>query len=208
MVRKLPISSFSAVKVATWIILLTFSNPAFCERRGIIFAFNMGWPSSGLILGYGLTDKLAIEAHLAANACPTASWGSTVGISMKYRLIPDNEKFYLSAGWSKIASGPRSPHFRSRTDDQGNKYATYVTEGYSAGLKFGLGREFSINQEKGLAENVFWAVEGGLYLALKDEQWRITRKDGENVMSVEKEDFFFRKAPFFYTGPIFYSKRE
>ena len=179
--------------------MLTLSNPAFCERRGIIVAFNMGWPSSGLILGYGLTDKLAIEAHLAANACPTASWGTTVGISMKYRPIPDNEKFYLSAGWSKIADES------SRTDDQGNKY---VTAGYSAGLKFGLGREFSINQEKGLAENVFWAVEGGLYLALKDEQWRITLKDGENVISREEDRFFWRRSPFFHTGPIFYSKRE
>ena len=205
MTRKLPLFSLSIVKVTAWVILLTLSNPAYCERRGIIVAFNMGWPSSGLILGYGLTDKFAIEAHLAANACPTASWGTTVGISMKYRPIPDNEKFYLSVGWSKIADESRSPHFRPRTDDQGNKY---VTAGYSAGLKFGLGHEFSINQERGLVENVFWAIEGGLYLALKDENWRITLKDGEQVISGEEVDFFWRKSPFFHSGPIFYSKRE
>ena len=206
MTRKVPLFYLSAVKVATWLILLALSNPAFCERRGIIIAFTMGYFSrSGLILGYGFTDKLSIEAHLGANACATAAWSTTVGISMKYRPIPDNEKFYLLAGWSKIADESRSPHFRPRTDDQGNKY---VTAGYSTGLNFGLGREFSINQEKGLAENVFWAVEGGLYLALKDEKWRITLKDGEKAISAEKGDFFWRKSPFFHTGPIFYSKRE
>ena len=189
-----------------WVILLTLSNPAFCERRGIIIAFTIGWFSrSGLILGYGLTDKLSIEAHLGANACATAAGSTTVGISMKYRPIPDNEKFYLLAGWSKIANESPSLRLWPRTDEQGNRY---VTAGYSTGLNLGLGHEFSINQERGLAEKVFWAVEGGLYLSLKDEKWRITLKDGEQVISREEEDFFWRKSPFFHTGPIFYSKRE
>ncbi len=83
-----------------------------------------------------------------------------------------------------------------------------MTVGYSSGLNLGLGREFSINQEVGLAKNLFLGVEGGLYLALKDENWRITFKDGQEVISKEEERFFWRKSPFFHTGPIFYSKRE
>ena len=217
MTRKLPFFSLSIVKVATWVILLTLPNPAFCERRGIIIAFTMGgFSRTGLILGYGLTDKLSIEAHLGATACGTGVLSTTVGVSMKYRPIPDNEKFYLLAGWSKVAD--ESPLARrSKTEDelpyrrvpstdaQGNRY---VITGYSAGLNFGLGHEFSINQEKGLAEKVFWAVEGGLYLSLTDKQWRITLKDGEKVISEEEGDFFWRKSPFFHTGPIFYSKRD
>ena len=152
MTRKLPLFSLSAVKVATWVILLTLSNPAFCERRGIIIAFTMGgFSRSGLILGYGLTDKLSIEAHLGATACGTGVINTTVGISMKYRPIPDNEKFYLLAGWSKIpAESPLAgrskiddelPYRRvPRTDDQGNRY---VITGYSTGLNLGLGHEFS-----------------------------------------------------------------
>ncbi len=203
MTRKLPLFSLSIVKVTAWVILLALANPAFCARRGIIVAFTIGYFSkSGLILGYGLTDKLSIEAHLGVNACPTASDGTTWGISVKYRPI-DNEKFYLLAGWSKIADGSRDPHYYNIRDEH-----RYITAGYSSGLNLGLGREFSINQEVGFAKNVFWAVEGGLYLALKDEKWRITLKDGEHVISKEEERFFWRRFPFFHTGPIFYSKRE
>ena len=205
MTRRLPLFSLSIVKVVTWVILLTLSNPAFCERRGIIIAFTMGYFSkSGFILGYGVTDRISIEAHLGANACATASWSTTWGISMKYRPIADNEKFYLLAGWSKIFDESRSPRYYWK-NDQGNKYTTI---GYSSGLNLGLGREFSINQEVGLAKNLFWAVEGGLYLSLKDEKWRITLKDEEEVISKEEGDFFWRRSPFFHTGPIFYSKRD
>lgn len=190
-------------KVATWGILLTISNPAFCERGGVIFGFTMGFFSrTGLIVGYGLTDKLLIEAHLGASGCGTALFTTTWGISAKYRPIPDNEKFYLLAGWTKV--GSVSPH-HTPTDDQGN---LYVPGGYSSGLNFGLGREFSINQEVGLAKHLFWAVEGGLYQSLKDESWRTTFIGEEQVISKEERRAFWRRSPFFNTGFISYSKRE
>ena len=205
MIRKLPVVPLFIVKVTTCLILLSLANPAFCARRGIIVAFMLGYFSkSGLILGYGVTDRISIEAHFGANACATAAWSTTWGISAKYRPIADNEKFYLSAGWSKIFDESRFRRYYAR-DDAGNRYITVF---YSSGLNLGLGREFSINQEVGFAKNVFWGVEGGLYLALKDEQWRITFKDGEEVTSKDEGDFFWRKSPFFHTGPIFYSKRE
>ena len=203
MTQKLPILSLFLTKVATWIILLTISNPAFCERGGVIFGFTMGFFSrTGLIVGYGLTDKLLIEAHLGASGCGTALFSTTWGISAKYRPIPDNEKFYLLAGWTKIGTPP--PHHRL-TDNQGNRY---TTTGYNSGLNFGLGREFSINQEVGLAKHLFWAVEGGLYLSLKDENWRTTSIGGKEVISKEEERSFWRRSPFFNTGFISYSKRE
>lgn len=203
MTQKLPVLPLFLTKVAIWVILLTISNPAFCERGGVIFGLTMGFFSrTGLIVGYGLTDKLLIEAHLGASGCGTGLVSTTWGISAKYRPIPDNEKFYLLAGWTKI--GAPSPH-RRLTDDQGYEY---LPGGYSSGLNFGLGREFSINQEVGLAKHLFWAVEGGLYLSLKDEKWRITLKDGEEVISKEEDSFFWRRSPFFNTGFISYSKRE
>ena len=205
MTRRLPVFPLFIVKVITCLIFLSLANPAFCARRGFIVAFTIGYLSkSGFILGYGLTDKISIEAHLGVNACHAVSGGTTWGISAKYRPIADNEKFYLLAGWSKIADFvPREPRYYNIRDDH-----RYMTVGYSSGLNLGLGREFSINQEVGLAKNVFWAVEGGLYLALKDEKWRITLKDGENVISKEEDRFFWRRSPFFHTGPIFYSTRE
>ena len=203
MTQKLPVLPLFLTKVATWVILLTISNPAFCERGGVIFGFTMGFFSrTGLIVGYGLTDKLLIEAHLGLTGCGTALLTTTWGVSAKYRPIPDNEKFYLLAGWTKIGIPP--PHHMG-TDDQGNRY---LTTGYSRGLNFGLGREFSINQEAGLAKHLFWAVEGGLYLSLRDENRRITFKDGEEVISKEEERAFWRRSPFFNTGFISYSKRE
>ena len=202
--QKLPVSPLFLTKMATWVILLAISNPAFCERGGVIFGFTMGFFSrTGLIVGYGLTDKLLIEAHLGASGCGTGVVSTTWGISAKYRPIPDNEKFYLLAGWTKV--GDPSSGYPRLTDNQGNRY---ITKGYSSGLNLGLGREFSINQEVGLAKHLFWAVEGGLYLSLKDEHWRITLKDGEQVISTEEERFFWRRSPFFNTGPIFYSKRD
>ena len=205
MTRKLPVFPLFIVKVITLLILLSLANPAFCERRGVIVALTMGWFSrSGLILGYGVTDRISIEAHLGANACATAAWSTTWGISVKYRPIADNEKVYLLAGWSKIFDESRSRRYYWR-DEEENRY---ITVGYSSGLNLGLGREFSINQEVGLAKNVFWGVEGGLYLALKDENWRITFKDEQEVISTEEDRFFLRRSPFFHTGPIFYSKRE
>ena len=203
MTQKLPISPLFLTKVAAWLILLTISNPAFCERGGVIFGFTMGFFSrTGLIVGYGLTDKLLIEAHLGVSGCATAIFTTTWGISAKYRPIPDNEKFYLLAGWTKI--GTPSPH-RRLTDNQGNRY---TTTGYSNGLNLGLGREFSINQEVGLAKHLFWAVEGGLYLSLKDENWRTTFIGGEKVISKEERRSFWRGFPFFNTGLISYTKRE
>ncbi len=187
MTRKSPVFPLFIVKVITLLILLSLADPAFCARRGFIVGFTMGYFSkSGLILGYGLTDKISIEAHLGANACATAAWSTTWGISVKYRPITDNEKFYLLAGWSKIFDESRSRRYYRR-DDEGNRY---MTVGYSSGLNLGLGREFSINQEVGLAKNLFLGVEGGLYLALKDENWRITFKDGQEVISKEEERFF------------------
>ena len=201
MTQKLPVLPLFLTKVATWVILLTISNPAFCERGGVIFGFTMGFFSrTGLIVGYGLTDKLLIEAHLGVSGCGTGGVSTTWGISAKYRPIPDNEKFYLLAGWTKIGSSTR--YLR---DNQGNGY---MTTGYSRGLNFGLGREFSINQEVGLAKHLFWAVEGGLYLSLKDENWRTTFIGGEEVISKEEKRSFLRRFPFFNTGSIFYSKRE
>lgn len=203
MIQKLPVLPLFLTKVATWVILLTISNPAFCERGGVIFGFTMGFFSrTGLIVGYGLTDKLLIEAHLGVSGCATAIFTTTWGISAKYRPIPDNEKFYLLAGWTKIGVAP--PH-RTLTDDQGYEY---LPGGYSSGLNFGLGREFSINQEVGLAKHLFWAVEGGLYLSLKDEKWRTTFIGGERFISKEEERAFWRGSPFFNTGFISYSKRE
>lgn len=203
MTQKLPILPLFLTKVAPWVILLTISNPAFCERGGVIFGLTMGFFSrTGLMIGYGLTDKLLIEAHLGGSGCGTALLSTTWGISAKYRPIPDNEKFYLLAGWTKIGTPP--PHHRL-TDNQGNRY---IPGGYSSGLNFGLGREFSINQEVGLAKHLFWAVEGGLYLSLKDENWRTTFIGGEKVISKEEGRSFWRRSPFFNTGLISYSKRE
>ena len=204
MTQKLPVLPLFLTKVGTWIILLTISNPAFCERGGVIFGLTMGFFSrTGLIVGYGLTDKLLIEAHLGASGCGTGIASMTWGISAKYRPIPDNEKFYLLAGWTKVES-PSSPH-PILTDNQGKNV---YTGAYNSGLNFGLGREFSINQERGFVKRVFWLVEGGLFLSLKSERWRTTFMGGEEVISKEKGSFFFSKFPFFNTGPIFYSKRE
>ena len=204
MTQKLPVLPLFLTKVATWIILLTISNPAYCERGGVIFGLTMGFFSrTGLMIGYGLTDKLLIEAHLGASGCGTGLFTTTWGISAKYRPIPDNEKFYLLAGWTKVMH-PSSPYPR-RTDNQGN---VYIPGGYNSGLNFGLGHEFSINQERGFVKRVFGLVEGGLFLSLKSERWRTTFIGGEEVISKEEGSFFFSKSPFFNTGPIFYSKRE
>ena len=164
------------------------------------------------MVGYGVTDDFSIEAHIGASACPTAAISTTWGVSATYRPLPDNEKFYLLAGWSKVVAAP-GKHYRYR-DDQGNRHRYmddqgnyYDLERFSSGLNFGIGREFSINNEKGLARKLFWMVEGGLFIALKSENWRLRYKNGEKVISKE-EGTFLSKAPFINTGTIFYSKRD
>ena len=47
-------------KVATWMILLTISTPAFCEKSVITFSLTFGWLSrTGLMVGYGVTDDFS-----------------------------------------------------------------------------------------------------------------------------------------------------
>ena len=191
-----------SIKMLIIAMLLTISTPAFCERGGIIFGVTVGYLSrTGLILGYSATDRLLIEFHFGASACATAALSRTWGISLKYRPIADNDKFYLLAGWSTVEAAPPRVSLK---DEHGN---TYTEEKISSGLNLGVGYEFSINQEKGAAKRIFWLTEGGYFHALKSESWRITSIDGEQKMS-KGRDGFIKRFPFINTGGIFYSRTK